>query len=85
MIKKAMILAAGRGKRLQPLTNITPKALVELNGLPLIVHHIQNLKRCGINDIIINLAYLGQKIEQYLGNGQSFGIKITYSHEVEGG
>jgi len=85
MIKKAMILAAGRGKRLQPLTNITPKALVELNGLPLIVHHIQNLKRCGINEIVINLSHLGYKIEQYLGNGQSFGIKISYSHEQDGG
>lgn len=82
---KAMILAAGRGERLKPLTNTTPKALIELNGQPLIVHHILNLKSHGINDIVINTAYLGKKIEQYIGNGEAFGVNITYSKEKSGG
>ena len=82
---KAMILAAGRGERLSPLTDTTPKALVELNGQPLIVHHILNLKNHGINDIVINTAYLGEKIEQYVGDGQAFGVTVRYSQEKEGG
>ncbi len=82
---KAMILAAGRGERLMPLTETTPKALVEINGKPLIVHHILNLKRHGINDIVINTAYLSNKLEQYVGNGQAFGVNIFYSKEKEGG
>jgi MurNAc alpha-1-phosphate uridylyltransferase len=82
---KAMILAAGRGERLKPLTDTTPKALIEVKGQPLIVHHIQNLKLCGINDIVINIAYLGSQIEQCLGSGSEFGVKITYSREVDGG
>lgn len=81
---KAMILAAGRGERLKPLTNTTPKALVEVQGQPLIVHHLFNLKHSGICDIIINLAYLGEKIEAALGNGHQFGVNIDYSREPHG-
>lgn len=78
---KAMILAAGQGKRLRPLTNTIPKPLIPINGIPLIVHHIYNLRDAGIKNIIINLAYLGDKIESYLGNGSQLGVNISYSHE----
>ncbi len=80
-----MILAAGRGERLMPLTETTPKALVEVNGKPLIVHHILNLKQNGIDEIVINTAYLGKKVEQYVGNGRAFGVNIQYSKEKDGG
>ncbi len=82
---KAMILAAGRGERLRPLTDVTPKALIEVGGQPLIVHHLQNLAKSGINDIVINLAHLGDKIKNRLGTGEQYGVNITYSEEPEGG
>ena len=82
---KAMILAAGRGERLMPVTHTTPKALIEINGRPLIIHHILNLKTHGITDIVINTAYLGKKIEQYVGDGRAFGVSIRYSQESNGG
>ncbi|XQW84476.1 N-acetylmuramate alpha-1-phosphate uridylyltransferase MurU [Thalassotalea piscium] len=78
---KAMILAAGRGERLRPLTDHTPKPLLKVNGIPLIEHHIIKLARAGITDIVINLAWLGEKIEEYLQNGSRFGVKIHYSWE----
>lgn len=80
-----MILAAGRGERLRPLTDTTPKALIEINHQPLIVHHILNLKKAGITDIVINLAHLGHKIKNRLGTGQHYGINIEYSQEPAGG
>lgn len=80
---KAMIFAAGRGERLRPLTDQLPKPLLEVRGRPLIVWHILNLVRAGITEIIINHAYLGQKIEDALGDGSRFGAKITYSAEGE--
>lgn len=80
-----MILSAGRGKRLRPLTDVTPKPLIELRGKPLIVYHIEALKKAGITDIVINLAHLSDKIQKYLGNGNQFGINITYSLEPVGG
>lgn len=80
---KAMILAAGRGNRLRPLTDTLPKPLVPVLGKPLIQYHIENLKAAGINDIVINLAHLGEQIENYLGNGQAFGVNIEYSWEKE--
>lgn len=82
---KAMILAAGRGERLRPLTDSIPKALIEVGGQPLIVHHLHNLAKCGINDIVINLAHLGDKIKSRLGNGEQFGVNISYSEEPKGG
>jgi MurNAc alpha-1-phosphate uridylyltransferase len=82
---KAMILAAGRGKRMKPLTDTIPKPLLEVLGKPLIVWHIQNLVRCGFTEIIINIAYLGYKIPQLLGDGSKFGAKIYYSDEQESG
>lgn len=82
---KAMILAAGRGKRMMPLTAEQPKPMLQVGGQPLIYHHIQRLKSAGITNIVINLAWQGHKIEEYFGDGQSFGVNITYSHEPEGG
>jgi len=81
---RAMILAAGRGSRMRPLTDHTPKALLEVNHKPLIVHHIENLKRSGITDIVINLAHLGGQIQQLLKDGADLGINIIYSPEIEG-
>ncbi len=82
---KAMILAAGRGSRMRPLTDTTPKPLLPVNGKPLIVRHIEKLKAIGIQDIVINLAWLGDKIEHYLGTGATWGVNIKYSHEIPGG
>ncbi|MGC1181522.1 N-acetylmuramate alpha-1-phosphate uridylyltransferase MurU [Legionella sp.] len=81
----AMILAAGRGERLKPLTEITPKALCIIKGKPLIEHHVVNLAKAGFERIIINHAYLGGKIRQHLGNGSQWGIEICYSPEPPGG
>jgi MurNAc alpha-1-phosphate uridylyltransferase len=78
---KAMILAAGRGERMRPLTDETPKPLLRVGGKPLIVWHIERLVQVGICDIVINHAHLGHKIEDYLGDGSAFGAHITYSAE----
>ncbi len=80
---KAMIFAAGRGERLRPLTDRIPKPLLEVRGRPLIVWHILNLVRAGITEIVINHAYMGEKIENALGDGSRFGAKISYSAEGE--
>ncbi|MGD9888931.1 MAG: N-acetylmuramate alpha-1-phosphate uridylyltransferase MurU [Halothiobacillaceae bacterium] len=81
----AMILAAGEGQRMRPLTLTTPKPLLCVHGTPLIVHNIQRLVAAGITDIIINTAYLGAHIHRALGDGQAFGAKIRYSHEGASG
>jgi len=80
-IKKAMILAAGEGTRLRPLTSETPKTMLPVGGSPLIVHIIRWLKSYGITEIGINLHYLGDNIIDYLGDGTRLGIKIEYSKE----
>lgn len=80
---KAMILAAGLGKRMRPLTDNTPKPLLLLAGKPLIVYHIEGLARAGIEEIVINHAYLGEQIEAALGDGSAFGVRILYSREGE--
>jgi MurNAc alpha-1-phosphate uridylyltransferase len=79
----AMILAAGRGERMRPLTDHTPKPLLPVAGKPLIVWHIENLVRAGICELVINHAHLGGQIEQALGNGSRFGARIQYSPEVK--
>ena len=79
---KAMILAAGRGERMRPLTDHTPKPLLKVGGKPLIVWHIERLVRAGISEIIINHAHLGSQIEAALGDGCEFGARISYSSEV---
>ncbi len=78
---KAMILAAGLGKRMRPLTDNTPKPLLLCAGKPLIVYHIEGLVAAGITDIVINHAYLGEQIEATLGDGSAFGANIRYSPE----
>ena len=78
---KAMILAAGRGERMRPLTNATPKPLLSVGGKPLIEHHIEALARAGIDELVINLSWLGDQIRDYLGNGSKYGLFITYSEE----
>jgi MurNAc alpha-1-phosphate uridylyltransferase len=80
---KAMILAAGRGERMRPLTDHVPKPLLSVGGKPLIVWHIERLVAAGFNDIVINHAYLGHMIEELLGNGQIWHINIRYSAETE--
>jgi len=82
---KAMILSAGRGERMRPLTDHTPKPLLMVAGKPLIVWHIERLKEAGFGEIVINIAHLGQKIIDALGNGSSFGVAIEYSDEREEG
>ncbi|MBI5891855.1 MAG: nucleotidyltransferase family protein [Nitrosomonadales bacterium] len=77
----AMILAAGRGERMRPLTDHTPKPLLQAGGKPLIAWHIERLVRAGITDLVINHAHLGAQIEQVLGNGRQFGATIRYSGE----
>jgi MurNAc alpha-1-phosphate uridylyltransferase len=78
---KAMILAAGYGKRLQPLTNKTPKPLLPVAGKPLLQHHIENLASIGITDIVINTCWLAQQIEDYFGDGSNYAVNITWSRE----
>ena len=78
---KAMILAAGRGERMRPLTDHIPKPLLQAGGKPLIVHHIERLAAAGLRDIVINHAHLGEQIETALGDGGAFGVHIRYSPE----
>ncbi|MCY6411309.1 nucleotidyltransferase family protein [Acinetobacter sp. VNH17] len=81
---KAMILAAGLGNRMRPLTLHTPKPLLEVGGKPLIVWHIEKLQKVGVTEIVINTAWLGEKLANALGDGSQFGVKILWSHEGEG-
>lgn len=80
---KAMILAAGRGERMRPLTDHTPKPLLPVAGKPLIVHTINQLVDAGFTELVINHAHLGQQIEDSIGNGSQFGANIRYSPEDE--
>lgn len=81
---KAMILAAGLGNRMRPLTLTTPKPLLAVGGKPLIVWHIEALKKVGITEIVINAAWLKEKLVEQLGDGTQFGVNITWSLEDEG-
>ena len=78
---KAMILSAGYGKRLRPLTDHTPKPLVPVGGKPLVVHHLEKLADAGFQEIVINLGHLGSRIPEALGDGSSWGLEIAYSDE----
>jgi len=80
---KAMILAAGKGERMRPLTLTTPKPLLRVGDKPLIQYHLEHLHQAGFREVIINHAWLGQKIEQALGCGQRFGLNLHYSREGE--
>lgn len=79
---RAMILAAGRGERMRPLTDHTPKPLLAVGGKPLIVWHIERLARAGFRELVINHAHLGAQIEAALGSGQQWHVNIRYSPEV---
>ncbi len=81
----AMILSAGLGTRMRPLTDHTPKPLLEVGGKPLIVWHIERLSSAGFKIIVINVAYLGGKIIDYLGDGSRYGVEILYSDEQKEG
>ncbi len=79
---RSMILAAGRGERMRPLTDTTPKPLLEAGGQTLIEYHLQALRRAGIEQVVINQAWLGDKIEAFLGDGSRYGLHIRYSPEA---
>jgi N-acetyl-alpha-D-muramate 1-phosphate uridylyltransferase len=81
---RAMIMAAGRGERMRPLTDTRPKPLLEVGGKPLIQYHLEALAQAGIRDVVINLAWLGELIRRALGDGQRFGVQIHYSEEPDG-
>lgn len=78
---KAMILAAGRGERMRPLTDLLPKPLLAVGGKPLIVHHIEKLKTAGVTELVINHAWLGHKLVDSLGDGSALGVTIHWSAE----
>ena len=82
---RAMILAAGRGERMRPLTDVLPKPLLEVQGKALIVWHLEKLRDAGFKEIVINIAHLGYKIPEYLGDGSDYGLKISYSDEQDTG
>ena len=78
---RAMILAAGRGERMRPLTDTCPKPLLPVGGRPLIAWHLESLARAGITDILVNHAWLGERIEAALGDGRAYGVRLRYSAE----
>lgn len=78
---RAMILAAGRGERMRPLTDRLPKPLLPVGGKPLIVWHLERLAAAGFQDVVVNHAWLGYEIERALGDGAAFGLRIHYSPE----
>ncbi len=78
-----MLLAAGRGERMRPLTDTTPKPLLQVAGKPLIVHHLEELAAAGFHQLVINHAWLGEQIEQTLGDGSRWNLQIHYSAEAE--
>ena len=82
---RVMILAAGRGERMRPLTDAWPKPLLSVGGKPLIVHHIEKLVRAGVRELVINHAWLGDKLESALGDGSAYGVRIHWSPEASGG
>jgi N-acetyl-alpha-D-muramate 1-phosphate uridylyltransferase len=76
-----MLLAAGRGERMRPLTDSVPKPLMQVGGRALIVWHLLALARCGIREVVINLSWLGAQLRAALGDGRSFGVSISWSEE----
>jgi MurNAc alpha-1-phosphate uridylyltransferase len=80
-IAQAMILAAGRGERMRPLTDTCPKPLLKVKGKPLIEHHLDAFARCGFRDVVVNTAWLGERIEDHYGHETTEGVRIRYSHE----
>ena len=80
---KAMLLAAGRGERLRPLTDALPKALVEAGGKPLIGWHLERLAAAGLREAVINVSHLGERIVEHIGEGTRYGLRVQYSRERE--
>ena len=80
----ALILAAGRGERLRPLTDVLPKALVEVGDVSLLERHLRQLQRAGVGRCVINVAHLGHLIESRIGSGAQFGMTVAYSREPPG-
>jgi N-acetyl-alpha-D-muramate 1-phosphate uridylyltransferase len=78
---KAMLLAAGRGERMRPLTDARPKPLLEVAGKPLIAWHLERLARAGFRDVVINVAWLADQIADALGDGSRYGVRIAWSRE----
>src|SRR4051812_46298531 len=78
-----MVLAAGRGERLRPLTDSLPKALVAAGGKPLIAYHLERLAACGVRDVVVNVSHLAERIIESLGDGRRYGLSILYSREPE--
>lgn len=81
---KAMILAAGRGERMRPLTDLAPKPLLRVRGKPLIEWHIERLRSAGFRDIVVNVSWLKQQLLDFLGDGSHFGVRISISEEPAG-
>ena len=80
---KVMLLAAGKGERMRPLTLETPKPLLRVHGKALIVHHIERLAAAGLRELVINVSWLGEQIEAHCGSGEAWGVSIRYSREDE--
>jgi MurNAc alpha-1-phosphate uridylyltransferase len=78
---KAIVLAAGRGERMRPLTDSVPKPLLAVGGKPLIAYHLESLARAGVKDVVVNLSWLGERIRAALGDGRQYGVHISYSDE----
>jgi MurNAc alpha-1-phosphate uridylyltransferase len=78
---KALIFAAGLGERMRPLTDTTPKPLLEVGGKPLIAWHLQKLAAIGVREVVVNISWLADRFPQVLGDGSHWGLRITYSHE----
>jgi N-acetyl-alpha-D-muramate 1-phosphate uridylyltransferase len=78
---KAMLLAAGRGERMRPITDTLPKPLLRVGGRALIAWHLAALARAGIREVVINLSWLGEQLRAALGDGQEFGVRISWSEE----
>jgi MurNAc alpha-1-phosphate uridylyltransferase len=78
---KAMILAAGRGERMRPLTDTTPKSLIRVRGKSLLEWHLENIRNAGCEDVVINLGWLGDQIIKRVGSGSGYGLNVTYSDE----
>jgi NDP-sugar pyrophosphorylase family protein len=83
MPRQAMILAAGAGTRLRPLTDDIPKGMVPVGGKPVLAYAIERLRAAGVTDIVMNLNYLPEKITDYFGDGSAWGVRLTYSYEAE--
>ncbi|HAS15322.1 MAG TPA: mannose-1-phosphate guanylyltransferase [Idiomarina abyssalis] len=82
---RAMILAAGRGSRMRPLTDNQPKPLLPIAGKPLLAYHLEKLAQAGVNEVVINHAWHGEQIENFVGDGSRWGLQVSFSAEPEGG